>query len=464
MERRRFCTLLAASALVLVAAAGTFADSDAGRTSGATDAEDWPQFRGHHRDGMSPATGLLDAWPEDGPKELWRIPLGEGYSGVSVAGGRIYTMYAEAPPEEEPEAEGEEPLAEDGEEAVAADGGETAAADGEAAAAEAEKPKTEYAAAFDAASGKQLWRAAVGERLVTQFGNGPRSTPTVDGDTVYVLGAHGDLAALAAADGARRWQISFSEAFGSKRPRWGFATSSLVEGDMLLVESSGPEGKAYAALDKASGEVRWTTGEPNPRGSYNSPMAITMGEKRLFVYLGKEVLRAVDDAGNEVWSHPWPQGESHSMPLYIPPDRFFASGAEGVGAALLQVKSDGGGMQVEEIWTNRIMRNHYSSSILHDGYIYGFDNATLKCISAETGEQQWAKRGFGKGSLIYADGHLIVLSDRGTLVQAEATPEGYSEKGRVQALDGKCWTAPSLAGGKLYLRSHSEMVSYELNG
>ncbi len=462
MQRGRMCTpprsgaglsLLAASALALVSAGGVLAES-------ATD--DWPQFRGHHRDGMSPATGLLDSWPEDGPKELWRIPLGEGYSGISIAGGRIYTMYAEVPPEEEPAAEGEEPAAE-GEE-PAAEGEEPAAEGEEPAEEKPAEPKTEYAGAFDAATGKQLWRTAIGQRIVTQFGNGPRSTPTVDGDVVYVLGAHGELAALAAADGAVRWQVDFNETFGSNRPYWGFSTSALIEGDLLLVESLGTKGKAYAALDKATGEVRWTTGESNPQGSYNSPMAITMGGERHLVYVGNEIVRAVDVGGQEVWSHPWPPGETHAMPIFIPPDRFFVSGAEGAGAALLQVKSEGDGMKVEEVWTNRIMKNHFSSSILHQGYIYGFDNATLKCISLETGEQQWAKRGFGKGSLIYADGHLIILSDRGRLVQAEATAEGYVEEGRAQALDGKCWTAPTLAGGKLYVRSHSEMVSYDLNG
>ncbi len=452
MARRRLCTSprragltwLAATALVLVSATGAFGES-------ATD--DWPQFRGHHRDGMSPATGLLDSWPEEGPKELWRVPIGEGYSAISIAAGRLYTMYAEVPPE--PAGEGEEPAAGEGEEPVDTEG---------EAAAEAEAPKTEYAAAFDAATGKEIWRTAIGERIVTQFGNGPRSTPTVDGDAVYVLGAHGELAALAATDGAVRWQVSFKETFGSSHPNWGFSTSSLVEGDLLLVESLGPEGKAYAALDKTTGEVRWTTGDPSPNGSYNSPMAITMDGERRFVYVGNKVVRALDTDGNEVWSHPWPEGETHAMPIFIPPDRLFVSGAEGVGAALFQVKSDGDGMKVEEVWTNRIMKNHFSSSILHEGSIYGFDNATLKCISLDTGEQQWAKRGLGKGSLIYADGHLIVLSDRGRLVQIEATPESYVEKGRVQALDGKCWTAPTLAGGKLYLRSHSEMVRYDLDG
>ncbi len=431
---RRLLIVLAAVTLSVAGAAASSAESAASAT------EDWPQFRGHDRDGISPATGLLDTWPEGGPKELWRQPIGEGFSGISVVGDRLYTMYAEAPPEQ---AEGEQPA--EGEE-------------------EAEKPKTEYAAAFDAASGKELWRTVIGERIVTQFGNGPRSTPTVDGETVYVLGAHGELVALATKDGTVRWQVSFSEAFGSPQPYWGYSTSSLVEGDMLLVETLGPEGKAYTAFNKATGDVRWTSGEPPAGGSYNSPMSITMGGQRQFVYIGNEVLRSIDASGDELWSHPWPPGESHAMPIYIEPDLFFASGTEGVGAALIRVKKDGEGMKAEEVWKSRVMRNHFSSSVLHDGHIYGFDNATLKSISVDEGEQKWAKRGFGKGSLIYADGHLIVLSDRGVLIQVEATPEGYNEKGRVQALEGKCWTAPSLAGGKLYLRSETEMVSYDLNG
>ncbi len=408
--------------------------------------DDWPQFRGTYRDGISRETGLLDSWPEGGPKERWRQPLGEGYSAISVADGRLYTMYAEAPAEVTTEAAAE--TAQDSEPAE-----------------EAVKPvaTTEYAAAFDAATGKELWRTAVGERIVTEFGNGPRSTPTVDGDAVYVLGAHGELVALAAADGAKRWQVQLTEEFGTQRPYWGFSTSALVEDDLLVIESGGPEGKSYAGLEKATGKVRWTTGE-GTRSGYSSPLAVTMDGKRRLIYVTNGKLRAIDTAGKEIWSHPWPEGETHAMPIFIPPDKIFASGAEGVGAALVQIKHDGDSVTVEEVWSNRVMRNHFSTSIIHDGYIYGFDNATLKCLSVETGEQAWAKRGFGKGSLIYADGHLLVLSDRGKLVQIEATAEGYKEKGKVQALEGLCWTAPTLAGGKLYLRNQTEMISYDLKG
>ncbi len=426
-------TLFAASALV--AALGVV------EVAAEPSAEDWPQFRGPHRDGMSPAAGLLDSWPEEGPKELWRRPLGEGFSAVSVAGGRLYTMYAEAPAEE-----------------VAGDG----ATDEQAAAAGEQAEAAEVAAAFDAATGEELWRVAIGKRIVTQFGNGPRSTPTVDGDTVYVLGAHGELVALATEDGTERWATTLADAFGTQRPYWGFSTSPMVEGELLLIANGGPEGKAFAALDKATGEVRWTAGDGGPQGTYNSPLPVTMNGERVIVYVGNQVLRAVDAGGEEVWSHPWPEGETHAMPIYIPPDRFFASGAEGVGAALIRIANGDGGAKAEEVWSSRTMRNHFSSSIFLEDHLYGFDNATLKCISVETGEQAWAKRGFGKGSLIYADGHLIVLSDRGTLALVRASAEGYVEKGRVQALEGRCWTAPSLAGGKLYLRGETEMVSYDL--
>ena len=143
-------------------------------------------------------------------------------------------------------------------------------------------------------------------------------------------------------------------------------------------------------------------------------------------------------------------------------DRFFASGAEGVGAHLLRVDENGKDSKVEELWQTRFMRNHFSSSVVHDGTIYGFDNATLKAISVEDGKLAWAKRGLGKGSLILADGHLLVLSDRGKLLLVEATPDQYTEKGSVQAMDGQSWTAPVLSNGRLYLRNHIEMVAFDL--
>ncbi|MFQ5528034.1 MAG: PQQ-binding-like beta-propeller repeat protein [Thermoanaerobaculia bacterium] len=393
-------------------------------------ADDWPQFRGLNRDGVSGETGLLSEWPQTGPPELWRLPIGEGYSAPSVVGDRLYTMYAGR------EQDGDGNEIEDGKE-------------------------VEYAAAFDAASGAEIWRTLIGGKLDTEFGNGPRSTPTLVGASVYVLGSHGDLAALDAADGSVRWTLSLIEAFGSTRPGWGFSTSMLVDNGKVIVEGGGPEGKSYAALDASSGEVLWTTGEARSAG-YNSPLAVDMNGNRRYVYVAGGQLRCIDEDGQEVWTHEWPRGETHAMPVLVGKNRIYASGAEGVGAQMLEVSEGKDGASVSEVWKVANLRNHFSSSVVHGDHIYGFDNATFKAVSAATGELAWAKRGLGKGSLILADGHLYVLSDRGKLLRVAASPEGYTELGSVQALSGKTWTAPTLANGILYLRSHSELVAYDL--
>jgi outer membrane protein assembly factor BamB len=391
-----------------------------GELAAAGKATDWPEFRGSLRDGISKEQGLLQKWPESGPEELWRVKLGEGYSAISVVGDRLYTMYA----------------------------GEN---EGEA---------VELAAAFSAADGKQLWAVPIGPKKDTEFGNGPRSTPTVAGDTVYVLGSEGAFAALATADGKVRWKIELTEAFGSEVPYWGFSMSPLVTGDQVIVEGGGTEGKSYAGLNTKTGEVLWSLGKT--AAGYNSPLRFEMGGKERIVYIVNEKLVCIDGQGKEIWSHPWPQGETHAMPVFIAPDKIFASGVEGVGAHLLRISESGGEAKVEELWQTRFMRNHFSSSVLHGEHLYGFDNATLKSIAVADGKLAWAKRGLGKGSLIYADGHLAVLSDEGELLWVEASPEGFVEKGRVQALEGLCWTAPVLSDGKLYLRNHEEMVVYDL--
>lgn len=390
---------------------------------------DWPQFRGVSRDGVSRETGLLDAWGASGPTEVWRRPLGEGYSAISVAGNRLFTMYA----------------------------------------AEQEGQAVEFAAAFDAQTGKELWRVGLGQKYETQFGHGPRATPTVDGDTVYVLDSRGTFAALAVADGAERFRVSLTEKVGSEMPYWGFSTSPIVDGDHVIVEGGGPAGKAFAALDRKSGALVWTYGD-GPAG-YNSPLAVELFGAREFVYILNKKLAAFDRGGHELWSYPWPEGETHAMPVFVAPNRIFASGVEGVGATLLEIRRDGEAFQVAEVWKESAMRNHFSSSLVHDGHVYGFDNATLKCLSLKDGKLAWAQRGsgqgspgFGKGSLILADGKLFVLTELGQLVLVEATPAAYREKARHQVLEGRCWTAPSLAGGRLYLRNHQEMVSLAVKG
>ncbi len=376
--------------------------------------DDWPQYRGPERDGVSRESGLLAEWPEDGPKVLWKRDIGTGFSGLSVAGGRIYTMMAEG--------------------------------------------EKEYAAAFDAASGEELWRTEVGARFPSDFGDGPRSTPAVVGKHVVVLGSYGDLFGLAAKDGKQRWSLSLPKDFGGAVPSHGYSTAPMIEGDLLVIEVGGGRDKAYAALDPKTGKARWTTQDGS--ATYTSPIAVTLDGKRQLISLSGSQIVSLDTAGELLWSHSWDGGIA--MPLFIAPDKLFVSTSR--TSMMAQLEQSDGGMKVEEVWSNAEMNNHFNSSVVSGGYIYGFDNNILKCVAVADGERMWAKRGFGEGSLILADGHLIILTERGQLVHAEATHEGFEEKARFQAIDGKSWTAPALAGGKLYIRNLKEMMSLDLQG
>ncbi len=375
---------------------------------------DWPQYRGPERDGTSPESGLLTEWPEDGPRVLWKRAVGTGFSGLAVAGGRIYTMMAEE--------------------------------------------EKEYAAAFDVATGEELWRAEIGAQFPSEFGDGPRSTPAVAGDHVVVLGSYGDLVGLAAEDGAERWSLSLPRDFGGAVPSHGYSTAPMIEGDLLVVEVGGGRDKAYAALDPASGKTRWTTQDGS--ATYTSPIAVTIGGTRQLISLGGNQIVSLDKDGELIWSHAWDGGIA--MPIFIAPDKLFVSTSQ--ASMMARLEQGDGGIEVEQVWQNAEMNNHFNSSVVSGGYIYGFDNTILKCVAVEDGKRMWAKRGFGEGSLIVADGHLIILSERGQLVQAKATPEGFEEEGRFQALEGKSWTAPALAGGKLYIRNLKQMMSLDLKG
>jgi outer membrane protein assembly factor BamB len=378
----------------------------------------WFQYRGPNRDGRSTETGLVRSWGPDGPREVWRVPIGAGFSGPSVVGDRLYTMDSDE--------------------------------------------ETEYAVGLYAETGKTLWRVPVGPLFKDPNGDGPRAAPTVHGALVYVLGSRGHLAALNANSGVTVWEVDYREAFGSELPVWAFTSAPLVEGDLLIVEVGGTGQKAIAALDKRTGEVRWTSQEANI--AYSSPIAVELGGLRQLIFLLQEKLVGVDTGGQELWSFPWaPKGSiKPALPVFVPPDRILVGASYDIGAALVKVASPSA-WNAEEIWSSRFMRTHINTAVALGEHIYGFDTGTLRCLDASTGERGWAKRGLGKGSLIYADGMLIVLSERGKLVLLEATPERYRELAAHQVLEGRCWTAPSLADGRLYLRNHTELVCLDLH-
>ncbi len=377
---------------------------------------DWPQFRGPGRDGVSREIGLLKSWPDSGPRQLWKVPVGDGFSGITVAGGRVFTLYGQG--------------------------------------------KDELAVAHDAATGRQIWRVRIDGKYESDMGGGPRATPTVDGNLVYVLSAGGQLHALDTATGRRVWGRDLTRDFGAKPPQWGVSTSPLVEGNLLLLDVGGSSGNSAAALDKKTGKTVWTS--QSDQAGYSAPVAITVGGVRQVLFFTATALTALAPSnGKLLWRVPWRTDwdVNAATPIFVAPDKVFVSSGYDTGSALLRIKPGGA---PDEVWRSRGMKNQFSSSVLHGGHLYGFDNKVLKAVDVATGKDKWKQSGLGHGSLLYADGHLFVLSESGQLVLAEANPAGYREKASAEVLSGKCWTAPTLANGRLYVRNEEEMVALEV--
>jgi len=384
------------------------------------DAADWPQYRGPQRDGHGVGEKLLPAWDETGPRERWRVTIGDdGYSSLAVADGRIYTLVGSA--------------------------------------------GAEFAVAHDAATGLRLWKTLLDKNRSDGQGGGPRATPTVVGDTVIVAGASGRLAALDASNGDPRWTVDLVEEYGAKAPQWGFSGSPLVLGELVLVELGGKEGRSLAAFDVATGALRWSS-QDGPAG-YSSPLAVeAVGVRQVLFFTGTGLVSVSPSTGTLYWRVPWATSYdvNAAMPVFVPPDKVFISSAYDVGGALYQIGADGDRLEATEVWRSRVMRNHFNSSVLVGDHLYGFDNGTLKCVHAQTGTEAWAHRGFAKGSLIYADGRLVVLGERGQLALVEATPDAYREQGRAQVFTSRTWAQPALADGVLYVRSQKELVALEI--
>lgn len=382
-------------------------------------AAEWPQFRGPNRDGLSPETGLDLTWGASGPRVVWRVPGGKGYSGLSIAGGRLFTLVAQG--------------------------------------------RDELAVAHDLGDGRLLWSVHLDAAFEDSMGDGPRATPTVADGVVYALGARGVLAAIDAASGEVRWRSDLKRLVGARPPQWGVSTSPLLLGDRLLLDAGGRDGASVVALDRRDGSVQWTS--QSDIAGYSAPIEVVAeGVRQVVFFTGTRIVSVDPEDGSAYWSLPWRTSYdvNAATPVVVAPNRLFVSSGYDVGGALLRLGAAGGRATVSELWRNREMKNQFSSSIYDRGILYGFDNKTLKAVDARDGSELWAQRGLGHGSLILADGRLVVLGERCDLVIAEATGEAYRELARAVPLAGKCWTAPSLAGGRLYLRNEEEIVSIDV--
>lgn len=378
----------------------------------ASNALDWHQWRGPNRDGISTEKGWLSVWPEGGPKVLWKTSVGTGYSTVSVSGGRVYTM------------------------------------------GNSEKTDTVYC--LDAKTGAEVWKHSY--PCVAEGGGHPgtAATPTVDGKVVYTLSRDGDLFCLDADTGKVIWSKVLQKDFNAKAPGWGFACSPLVLDNWLILDV-GPT----LALDKATGELVWKSKEYTP--SYSSPFLFKFnGLRRLAVFPATGLVVLDAENGKELGMLPWKGGpDVNAVTPIVFSDKIFISSGYDTGCVLAQFSGD----KLTTVWQNKNMRNHFNNCVLWEGHLYGFDETTLKCLDFQTGEEKWSQRGLGKGSLMLADGKLIVMGDKGDLVIAEASPESFKEISRAKVLSGLCWTVPVLSGGKLYCRNEEgALVCLDVSG
>ncbi len=392
-------------------------------------AEDWPQWRGPNRDGKSADTGLLKEWPADGPKPAWKATgLGKGYANMSVAAGRLFTM--------------------------------------------GDKEAVGYVIALNAADGKILWSTKVGAAGAPGPADwsypGPRCTPTVSGDLVFALDAWGEMICVTAADGKEQWRKNFDKDFGGKPPTWGFSESPLVDGDQVVVTPGGSQG-AMVALDKKTGRLLWQSRDFTDEAHYSSIVPADIGGIRQYVQLtAASVVGISAKDGSVLWKAPR-KGNVAVIPTPIV-DRnlIYVTSGYGAGSHLFKVTSDAGKFSVEQVYAERAMAVHHGGVVKVGEHVYGYsDSKGLTCQNFQTGEIVWSeKEKIKKGCVSYADGALYCREeDTGTMVLVEASPTGYTEKGRFPQPDRakeKAWPHPTIANGKLYLRDQDLLLCYDV--
>ncbi len=379
-------------------------------------AVDWPGWRGLGRDAVTTESGWTTNWPSGGPPKLWEAEVGIGSCSVAVSDGRVFT------------------------------------------AGNDDTQDTIFA--FDAATGKPIWKHSYAAPvLATQYEGGPAATPTVDKGRLYTLSREGLLLCLEAATGKKVWSADLVKDLGGQAPRWMYATSPLVDGDLVIAEPGG-RGSSVVAFNKTDGRVVWKSGSEGT--SYSSPVAFDFRGKRCVAIFNVFGLVILDKAsGKELARHPWKTSyDINAATPIIAGERIFISSGYKVGCALLEFT----GNSLRELWRNKNMHNQFNSCVLWQGHIYGFDEKELRCLDLKTGESKWSQGGMGKASLIVADGKLVIMSEKGELVVAEATPAGYKELARASAVRPRSWVTPVLANGKIYAKNNrGDLVCFDVS-
>jgi outer membrane protein assembly factor BamB len=420
MIHRKSGFLLLSGLAISLVMAGTSARSAA--------VNEWPQFRGPDRTGVTQEKGLLKSWPAGGPHQAWKaLGLGEGHAQPVVSGGKVYGLGLVG--------------------------------------------ENEVVWALDASNGHGLWMTKLAPKIPqiggTQGGYGPRSAPNIDGNRIYVEGVSGDLAALELASGKIIWHKNLVSDFGGRVPQWGYAECPLVDGNKLIATPGG-HAATLVALNKMTGDVIWRAQVPEGDGAHYSSAAkaVIDGQPEYVQFLRGGVVGVSATDGKFLWryAHPANGTANCSMPI-VKDDVVFAASNYGTGGGAVRLKAENGGVTATELWFTKQMQNHHGGVVLVNGYLYGCDGSNLTCLDFKTGEVKWFNRSVGKGSVTCVDGQLYVRSERGPVALVDASPAGYMEHGRFDQPDrstAMSWPYPVVAEGKLFLRDQDEMLCYDV--
>ena len=350
---------------------------------------------------------------------MWRQPVGGGYASFAVAARRAFTIE--------------------------------------------QRGTNEVVAAYDVVTGRELWKNAWPAFFQESMGgDGPRATPTWADGLVYALGADGELRCLDDSTGKVVWRTNMLKDAGAGNLVWGMSASPLVSGDAVIVLPGGT-GRSVVAYERKTGRPLWNVLD-DPQ-AYVAPMQVTLaGTPQLLIVSGKRLIGLGLDTRAVLWEHPWLTNMDINVaqPIVIGGNRVFYSSGYGVGATVIEISKTGDQFAVREVWRNTRMKNRVSSSVFHNGFIYGMDEGIFACVDAETGELKWKGGRYGHGQVLLAGGRLVVLTEAGELVLVEPTPAAHREIARFAALSGKTWNAPAFAGGILLVRNTSEMAAFDL--
>jgi len=382
---------------------------------------DYPQFLGPRRNATITEVELAKDWSVSPPERLWRMPIGEAWSGFAVLGTRAVTQ---------------EQIGED-----------------------------EAVSCYDLLSGELIWQKRNAARYDDPLGGvGPRATPTIDGDRVYTVGATGFFACRSLETGELRFGFNLLERHKASLPDWGVAGSPLIIGDLVILSVGGQDGNSLVAYRKVTGDLVWRGG--SDQAHWSSPVVYDdEGEPQILIFnKGGVAAHSVED-GAVLWEFPWTRSTGTprvAVPVALPGNRFVISSGYGAGAAMFQVLRKGAGFVAEEVWRSLHLKSKFNNFVFKDGFIFGLDDGVLACIDADTGRRTWKKGRYGHGQLLLGSNWLLLMAENGEAILLEPNPEVPVVLGSFQALNGKSWNPPALAGPFLLVRNHLEAACYRL--